>query len=861
MANIKIATKYPLYDGIPITFRAPCGSADIDGLVIGSQAFTLCDANGKTYLKKDGLFLRGAYVRVILDTARGLAYLQGVGGASATDSVVGDVKQTMVANQSPEWLYCDGSAVNKDMYGELHSVMRYNTDWRRVPMYGTYTAVRPLPVSGQWAFIDVFQNTQLNGKTAVLYDANTDTCTEISCPTINTSVRYGIFGLTHDGEKYILGVSEDDNDSVLPKIHLFTSTDLVTWADSYQFQSAAAGYQPYDLTCDGVSVLVAVCYYSGRFDTYVYAVSKALTSNTIRLSSQYDAQKYFRTYPGGYWRLQTDGETNAYAYKPGTTEVAVNPTIATTWGGLAFFSDRYWVCAPLVSGTTMNRIDVFDMKSMTFSYASLHGAIEAQKQTYLHGMEYNANDNMWSMYFSVNTSDYYIGRISANANPAVISNYTFEPLDALPERIHYGQMHPDRSQMDSELYLRDPNRKYLPVGDDGMYSYINVGRCGKKIAISDVVRIDDSLYRPLHGILLYGKSTQNGTPSPTSPVPITSVGNTTVTSVGKNLAGAATALNNGMTSTKIGTYNAAYSSEVVLNGTSGGAHSWTVIKDVFLPKGTYTASVKGLNVIDATSDRMYIFNYKTSAVIINNIKDSTPRTFTINEDMNVRCEFVFGAGSTYNNKTVYIQIERGNTATEYVPHQRSTQTFATPNGLNGIPVSSGGNYVDDNGQQWVCDEIDYERGVYIQRICKLILDGNTPLGNYRSEDNAGNYIGACLNGVPNAHASYYHDSLCSFLVDGTASTQGYYPNTFMCHPTSNAFIMRSEINGVTDVNKLNAWLASNPQEVQYVMAEPIETAISSDIDLVTFKGTTTVYNDANAGMKITYVTGGTDDET
>lgn len=39
-----------------------------------------------------------------------------------------------------------------------------------------------------------------------------------------------------------------------------------------------------------------------------------------------------------------------------------------------------------------------------------------------------------------------------------------------------------------------------------------------------------------------------------------------------------------------------------------------------------------------------------------------------------------------------------------------TLTLQTPNALPGIPVSSGGNYTDENGQQWICDEVDLARG-------------------------------------------------------------------------------------------------------------------------------------------------------
>lgn len=52
----------------------------------------------------------------------------------------------------------------------------------------------------------------------------------------------------------------------------------------------------------------------------------------------------------------------------------------------------------------------------------------------------------------------------------------------------------------------------------------------------------------------------------------------------------------------------------------------------------------------------------------------------------------------------------------YKPVQ--TLTIPTPNGLPGIKVDSGGNYTDASGQQWVCDEIDLQRGKYVQRIAK-----------------------------------------------------------------------------------------------------------------------------------------------
>ena len=59
--------------------------------------------------------------------------------------------------------------------------------------------------------------------------------------------------------------------------------------------------------------------------------------------------------------------------------------------------------------------------------------------------------------------------------------------------------------------------------------------------------------------------------------------------------------------------------------------------------------------------------------------------------------------------------------------ERQTIALQTPNGLPGIPVASGGNYTDPQGQQWVCDEVDLERGVKVQRVDKTCFDNTKTL--------------------------------------------------------------------------------------------------------------------------------------
>ena len=65
--------------------------------------------------------------------------------------------------------------------------------------------------------------------------------------------------------------------------------------------------------------------------------------------------------------------------------------------------------------------------------------------------------------------------------------------------------------------------------------------------------------------------------------------------------------------------------------------------------------------------------------------------------------------SAGDSGSVAVTLSDGNGKTQ-------TLTLPTPNGLPGIPVTSGGNYTDSTGQHWVCDEVDLERGMKVQRV-------------------------------------------------------------------------------------------------------------------------------------------------
>ena len=80
MANVKITSKCAIYDGMSITFKAPCDCTAVQGLTVcyatSSQSFSFKDAHGHTLAGLGNLFSEGAYVKAVLDTTNGYAYIQ-----------------------------------------------------------------------------------------------------------------------------------------------------------------------------------------------------------------------------------------------------------------------------------------------------------------------------------------------------------------------------------------------------------------------------------------------------------------------------------------------------------------------------------------------------------------------------------------------------------------------------------------------------------------------------------------------------------------------------------------------------------------------------------------------------------------
>ena len=249
--------------------------------------------------------------------------------------------------------------------------------------------------------------------------------------------------------------------------------------------------------------------------------------------------------------------------------------------------------------------------------------------------------------------------------------------------------------------------------------------------IGNPISVDDAFPAPLCGLTVYGRSTQSGTPTPDAPVPIVSAGDggsVAVKVTGKNLIQPyekdTQIAKNGVTMD----YNVA-SQLVHVYGTATG------IADIFDARQEIPLSVKS-NVTMSITVRAgkipdgVIIQYSDFVTLGLSCTGSKPYdtgAFSRPEAPgHLKFAMNIPKGATVDF-TIAVQLELGTTATTYAPYREQLLTLPTPTGLPGIPVTSGGNYIDQSGQQWVCDEVDLERGVRVQRVDKAAFDSTKPL--------------------------------------------------------------------------------------------------------------------------------------
>ena len=220
------------------------------------------------------------------------------------------------------------------------------------------------------------------------------------------------------------------------------------------------------------------------------------------------------------------------------------------------------------------------------------------------------------------------------------------------------------------------------------------------------IAVDDAFAAPLCGLTVYGRSTQDGTPTPDAPVPIVSAGDSGSVAVKLTGANVLESTKLGVKSTVYGITYTTYENGILITGTATNAFTIALHEDNIYPltHGIYYLTTRGLS---PSAMLNFYFIGKFSSDIQN-------QKVTVTRDVEFSLRLQILKGATLNT-TVQVSLTR-NKITAYSPYREQLLIPPTPNGLPGIPATSGGNYMDENRQQWVCDEVDLERGVKVQRV-------------------------------------------------------------------------------------------------------------------------------------------------
>lgn len=322
--------------------------------------------------------------------------------------------------------------------------------------------------------------------------------------------------------------------------------------------------------------------------------------------------------------------------------------------------------------------------------------------------------------------------------------------------------------------------------------------------IGNPLSVDDAFPAPLCGLTVYGRSTQSGTPTPDAPVPIVSAGD----------------------------------------------------------GGSLTVKVTGKNRMPP--------NLKYDDVVECFVKKNTPITLVFKGDLvsqggnvlffdenNKQCWFGIDAGKAEHHIQYPVDVTKfkylidympsenmcltwNASSPDYEPYREQLLTLPTPNGLPGIPVTSGGNYADSQGQQWICDEVNLERGVKVQRVYKVDVDGE----NTKFEQ-VDNYANISTRGLPIA----LYDVGQRIFAIATFTNLPWYYNTF-----NGQFLYLIAANLA---DQLNESCKKQLGKIYYALATPIETPLTSD-ELASYKALvaygpdTVVQAGDGAGIKLDY---------
>ena len=366
------------------------------------------------------------------------------------------------------------------------------------------------------------------------------------------------------------------------------------------------------------------------------------------------------------------------------------------------------------------------------------------------------------------------------------------------------------------------------IGNGVIYSLSNDETKAIYIVVTIGFRASNLLFKPMITTNLTAtyddfEPYTGGIPSPNPDYPqeIKSVVNPAIKICGKNLLKATlqTTTVNGVTCTNNGdgTYT--------LNGTATTITTFDIAQDVSCSSFRLVGCPVG-----GAHDASYELQARTNNLIYGY---DTGDGKNIKADENFFIRIRINAGINCNNllfKPMIVDASLYPDATydDFEPYHKQTVTL--PYTLNAIPVSSGGNVTID-GQQYIADYVDVERGKLVRMVEKKVLNGTE---NWNLSERSEN-----RNGV----FQFFADA----NIAGALCDKAIYESLTSHYGTFDTWYNQIRFYAHTDEMTVEEWrnfLSSNNHVIYIVRNTPVKTDLTKE-EITAFKALTTYYPTTN----------------
>lgn len=324
--------------------------------------------------------------------------------------------------------------------------------------------------------------------------------------------------------------------------------------------------------------------------------------------------------------------------------------------------------------------------------------------------------NPYALTFSGAASSSYDGTVPVNVRIPPIP--TWADQDTNPSYT--------KSESDNKYATKqESDEKYAPADqtytkDETDARYAPISAAIRPTVTGNPAVCENSAAWRLQGLKIYGKSTQNGEPSPENPVPIVSAGDGG--DIESNIASpniynndvAIWSYNGGASNFK--KLNNGFSFDTPVAGNSVGVYNnngfYKKPKKVWF-SADITVSSANFSSVKIGNGSLTVNSSEFAANIKKHIHGEA--TFDIR---NLFVVYVNLSGTAITVKVENMMVSEID-VDGYFDYQLQPLTISTPNGLPGIPVESGGNFTDVDGQQWICDVVDFGTQAFIKNVCTV----------------------------------------------------------------------------------------------------------------------------------------------